>query len=193
MAKIDITKQVRARPLQDSGLSAKEIARCKNFWALGLTMWLYNRPLEPEERSIREKFKKNPEIAEGNVKALNAGWSYGETTELFTSLPRPPGQDRARHATATSWATRRPRSASSPRRNSPAEALLRQLPDHARLGHPPLPLDLSRPRRDHVPGRGRDRRRDLGDRRRVRRQPRRHRDRRAPASRSRVRPRASPS
>jgi 2-oxoglutarate ferredoxin oxidoreductase subunit alpha len=87
MVKIDITKQVQLA-LQDSGLSAKEIARCKNFWALGLMMWLYNRPLEPEERSIREKFKKNPEIGEGNVKALNAGWSYGETTELFTSSYR---------------------------------------------------------------------------------------------------------
>jgi 2-oxoglutarate ferredoxin oxidoreductase subunit alpha len=87
VVKIDITKQVQLA-LQDSGLSSKEIARCKNFWALGLMMWLYNRPLEPEERSIREKFKKNPDIAEGNVKALNAGWSFGETTELFTSSYR---------------------------------------------------------------------------------------------------------
>src|SRR5205807_4119210 len=84
VVKIDITKQVQLA-LQDSGLSAKEIARSKNFWALGLMMWLYNRPLESEERAIRDKFKKDPNIAEGNVKALNAGWSYGETTELFAS------------------------------------------------------------------------------------------------------------
>jgi 2-oxoglutarate ferredoxin oxidoreductase subunit alpha len=84
VVKIDITKQVQLT-LQDSGLSAKEIAKCKNFWALGLMMWLYNRPLENEERAIREKFKKMPDVAEGNVKALNAGWSFGETTELFTS------------------------------------------------------------------------------------------------------------
>jgi 2-oxoglutarate ferredoxin oxidoreductase subunit alpha len=87
VVKIDITKQVQLA-LQDSGLSAKEIARSKNFWALGLMMWLYNRPLEIEERAIRDKFKKDVNIAEGNVKALNAGWSYGETTELFASSYR---------------------------------------------------------------------------------------------------------
>src|SRR5438128_997607 len=50
VVKIDITKQVQLA-LQDSGLSAKEIARSKNFWALGLMMWLYNRPLEVEAKS----------------------------------------------------------------------------------------------------------------------------------------------
>ena len=87
VVKIDITKQVQLT-LQDSGLSAKEIAKCKNFWALGVLMWLYNRPLEFEAKAIRDKFKKAPEIAEANIKALNAGWSFGETTELFTSSYR---------------------------------------------------------------------------------------------------------
>ena len=81
---IDISKQV-ALALEGMGLSAREVARCKNFYALGLVFWLYSHPTEREEQSIRNKFQKNPQIAEANVKAFRAGYNYGDTTELFAS------------------------------------------------------------------------------------------------------------
>ncbi len=65
-------------------LGTKEADRCKNFFALGLVCWLYGRDLDPTIRFLDSKFgKKRPEIAEANVKALKAGWFFGETAELF--------------------------------------------------------------------------------------------------------------
>jgi 2-oxoglutarate ferredoxin oxidoreductase subunit alpha len=68
----------------DVKLSPREADRCKNFFALGLVYWLYERPLEPTLRWIREKFAKNPAVLEANTRTLKAGYHYGETTE---SLP----------------------------------------------------------------------------------------------------------
>src|SRR5438132_8653365 len=65
-------------------LSPREADRCKNFFALGLVYWLYERPMEPTLRYIRYKFAKNPAVMEANSKTLKAGYNYGETTE---SLP----------------------------------------------------------------------------------------------------------
>jgi 2-oxoglutarate ferredoxin oxidoreductase subunit alpha len=74
--------------LKDSGLNNKAIDRCKNFFALGLTFWMYNRPVEPEIESIREKFGKKPELADANIKVFKAGYHYGETAEVFTESIR---------------------------------------------------------------------------------------------------------
>jgi 2-oxoglutarate ferredoxin oxidoreductase subunit alpha len=79
---IDVTKITRAA-LADSGLGTKEIDRCKNMFVLGLLYWMYHRPIENTIEFINSKFKKNTAIAEANVKVLQAGWSYGETTEMF--------------------------------------------------------------------------------------------------------------
>jgi 2-oxoglutarate ferredoxin oxidoreductase subunit alpha len=79
---IDVTKITRAA-LADSGLGTKEIDRCKNMFVLGLLYWMYNRPVENTIEFINSKFKKNPAVAEANIKVLQAGWSYGETTEMF--------------------------------------------------------------------------------------------------------------
>jgi 2-oxoglutarate ferredoxin oxidoreductase subunit alpha len=66
------------------GLGNKEAERCKNFFAMGLVYWLFGRSLEPTLRFINDKFaKKMPEVAKANETALQAGWSYGETTEAF--------------------------------------------------------------------------------------------------------------
>jgi 2-oxoglutarate/2-oxoacid ferredoxin oxidoreductase subunit alpha len=65
------------------GIGFKELSRSKNFWALGLMYWLYNRPTDKQLEWIRDKFKKSPEIAEANIKVFKAGWAFGETTELF--------------------------------------------------------------------------------------------------------------
>ncbi|MBP9186306.1 MAG: 2-oxoacid:acceptor oxidoreductase subunit alpha [Bacteroidia bacterium] len=79
---IDVTKITRAA-LVDSGLGTKEIDRCKNMFVLGLLYWMYHRPIDNTVEFIKSKFKKNPGVAEANVKVLQAGWSYGETTEMF--------------------------------------------------------------------------------------------------------------
>jgi 2-oxoglutarate ferredoxin oxidoreductase subunit alpha len=71
--------------LEGTSLSPKEVARCKNFFALGLMYWLYNRPIENTVKWIEEKFKKKPEFIDANTKALNAGYNFGEMTEAFTS------------------------------------------------------------------------------------------------------------
>ncbi|MBI5155411.1 2-oxoacid:acceptor oxidoreductase subunit alpha [Candidatus Poribacteria bacterium] len=68
---------------EEFGVIGKDAARCKNFYALGVVCWLYNRPLEPIIDFINDKFGKTPEIRNANIKVLNAGYYYGETEELF--------------------------------------------------------------------------------------------------------------
>src|SRR5947209_10858142 len=66
-------------------LSPREADRCKNFFALGLVYWLYDRPLDPTLHYIDDKFgKKLPAVALANALALKAGYHYGETAELFS-------------------------------------------------------------------------------------------------------------
>ena len=81
---IPITKSTTLA-LQDSGLNMKEITRCKNFYALGIMFWLYNRPMESTIEWIKSKFAKSPLVMEANIKALKAGFNFGETTEIFTT------------------------------------------------------------------------------------------------------------
>ncbi len=71
--------------LKDSGLTAKQVDRCKNFFALGLTTWLYGRSLEPTIEWIDQKFGKNPTVADANKRVLHTGHAFGETCELFES------------------------------------------------------------------------------------------------------------
>ncbi len=66
------------------GLSQSEADRCRNFFALGLVYWLYERESRTTEEWIQEKFDKKPEIAEANLRALKAGSNYGFSTEAFT-------------------------------------------------------------------------------------------------------------
>jgi 2-oxoglutarate/2-oxoacid ferredoxin oxidoreductase subunit alpha len=65
------------------GVTPREAERAKNMFALGLMSWLYGRPTETTESFIGTKFAKRPEIAEANLKALRAGYAFGETTETF--------------------------------------------------------------------------------------------------------------
>lgn len=69
--------------LEGLDLSVKEVDRCKNFYALGLTFWLFHRSLEPTMEWLKKKFKGKPEILEANKRAMTAGFNYGETTEAF--------------------------------------------------------------------------------------------------------------
>ena len=66
-----------------TGLGNKEKDRCKNFFALGLTFWMYDRSLDTTLHWIEDKFKTKPEVAEANTRSLKAGFHYGETTETF--------------------------------------------------------------------------------------------------------------
>lgn len=81
---IDIS-ELTAQSLKDAGVSKKEVGRCKNYYALGLMLHLYSRPIEGEEENIRAKFATKPEIAEANVLALRAGYAYAESAEMFVS------------------------------------------------------------------------------------------------------------
>ncbi|HZS24873.1 MAG TPA: 2-oxoacid:acceptor oxidoreductase subunit alpha [Gaiellaceae bacterium] len=65
------------------GVTPREAERAKNMFALGLMSWLYGRQVEATEAFIASKFAKRPEIAEANLKALRAGYAFGETTETF--------------------------------------------------------------------------------------------------------------
>lgn len=67
--------------LHGLALTQREMDRCKNFFALGLLCWLYGRPMDATERWLSGKFK--GDVFEGNLRTLNAGHAFGETTELF--------------------------------------------------------------------------------------------------------------
>lgn len=97
---VEMTKLTK-RAVEELGLSQKEADRCKNFFAMGLVFWLFDRPLDPTLRYIDDKFGKMPDIAEANRRALMAGYNYGETTEAFTAhytvqkAKLPPGKYRS--------------------------------------------------------------------------------------------------
>jgi 2-oxoglutarate ferredoxin oxidoreductase subunit alpha len=79
---------LNTRALEGLELTSKQVDLTKNFFALGLMFFLYERSLEPTERWIASKFGGRPVIAEGNVRALRAGYAFGETTEMFHSTYR---------------------------------------------------------------------------------------------------------
>ncbi|MHB1308042.1 MAG: 2-oxoacid:acceptor oxidoreductase subunit alpha, partial [Limisphaerales bacterium] len=66
-----------------TNLSSRDRARCKNFFALGVVLWLYDRPLQPLLEWLMKKFRKLPDVMAANGAALRAGYNFGNTTELF--------------------------------------------------------------------------------------------------------------
>src|SRR3954470_21110507 len=80
--RVPITKLNRTA-VNDLKLSTREADRCKNFFALGLIYWLYERSLDPTLKWIKEKFHKNLAVMEANSRTLKAGYNYGETTETM--------------------------------------------------------------------------------------------------------------
>jgi 2-oxoglutarate ferredoxin oxidoreductase subunit alpha len=71
--------------LKEVDIPHKQKERCKNFYALGLMYWLYDRPLDPTIKWIEAKFGKNPDIAQANKLALKGGYAYGDAAEIFTT------------------------------------------------------------------------------------------------------------
>jgi len=79
---IPITKAT-LETLKEMNLPLKTAQKCKNFYALGVVYWLYNKSPEYTLSWIEGKFKKKPELIEANKKVLKAGYYFGETTEIF--------------------------------------------------------------------------------------------------------------
>jgi 2-oxoglutarate ferredoxin oxidoreductase subunit alpha len=71
------------RALEGLDMTSKQKDLTKNFFALGIMFWLYERSMEPTADWIDRKFSARPVIAEANKRALKAGYAFGETTELF--------------------------------------------------------------------------------------------------------------
>ena len=80
--KVPMTKLTRDA-VSEFGLSTKEADRCRNFLAMGLVFWLYDRSLDPTLRFIETKFAKRPDVVQANTAALKAGFNYGETVEAI--------------------------------------------------------------------------------------------------------------
>ncbi len=75
--------QMTAHALADHKLSTRETERAKNFFALGMMYWLYNRTIEPTAEWLRKKFSGQPEILNANIEVLCSGWDYAVNAELF--------------------------------------------------------------------------------------------------------------
>jgi len=75
----ELTKQA----VDGTGVTGRGVLRSKNFFALGLTCWVFSRSLEYTERWLTEKFAKTPEVGAANIAALKAGYNFGITTEAF--------------------------------------------------------------------------------------------------------------
>jgi 2-oxoglutarate ferredoxin oxidoreductase subunit alpha len=80
--------QLTREALKESGLSNKEIDRCKNMFILGLLYWLYSLPIETTVDMLHAKFGKNATIAEANIRAIKGGYFFGDETEIFANLGR---------------------------------------------------------------------------------------------------------
>lgn len=81
--KIDVTKLTR-EALIDTTLGVKEKDRAKNMFVLGYLYWMYNRNMETTKRFLESKFGKKPEILEANLMALQAGYNFGITAEIYS-------------------------------------------------------------------------------------------------------------
>ena len=82
--KIDVTKITR-EALKEFEMGTKEKDRAKNMFVLGFLYWMYNRSMDNTIRFLNEKFSKKPDILNSNIKVLQAGYNYGDTTETFST------------------------------------------------------------------------------------------------------------
>ena len=85
LIKIDVTKLTRESLKDFPELGNKERDRAKNMFVLGYIYWMYNRSLENTIDFLQEKFGKKPSILDSNIKVLQSGYNYGDTTETFTT------------------------------------------------------------------------------------------------------------
>ncbi len=83
--KIDVTKLTRESLKDFTDLGVKERDRAKNMFVLGYIYWMYNRSLENTIDFLKEKFGKKDNILQSNIKVLQAGYNFGDTTETFST------------------------------------------------------------------------------------------------------------
>ena len=147
----DITK-LTSLALADMNLPTKIVDRTKNFFALGMMYWMYNRSIDTTVAWIKAKFKNKPDIVEANTRVLKAGWNFAETTEIFNvryevkaaSLPRGKiPQHHRQHCCRVRVSCRS--------KQSQARPFSRQLSDHAGKRHPSRIVDVQRIRRKNFP------------------------------------------
>jgi 2-oxoglutarate ferredoxin oxidoreductase subunit alpha len=82
---VDISK-LTINALRDMNLPTRTMMRSRNFFTLGLVSWLFHRPIEPTIAWIERRFaRKDPAVAEANIRVLKAGYNFGETTEVFAT------------------------------------------------------------------------------------------------------------
>lgn len=80
--KVPIDKLNR-EAVKECNLSPRDADRCKNFFALGLVYWMFERPMEATLKWIKDKFGKKLDVLEANTRSLKAGYNYGETVEVM--------------------------------------------------------------------------------------------------------------
>ncbi len=85
LLKLDVSK-LTLQAVEPYQLGTKESLRAKNMWTLGLMMWMFGRERDSTVEWLRQKFAKNPHVADANVAALNAGHIYGETAEMPSGI-----------------------------------------------------------------------------------------------------------
>lgn len=86
--RMDVTKMTREALKEFSDLGTKEKDRAKNMFVLGFLYWMYNRTLDNTINFLKEKFGKKETILQSNIKVLQAGYNFGDTTETFTTRYR---------------------------------------------------------------------------------------------------------
>lgn len=82
--RMDVTKMTR-EALKEFTMGTKEKDRAKNMFVLGFLYWMYSRDMDSTLSFLREKFGRKDEILNSNIKALQAGYNFGDTTETFTT------------------------------------------------------------------------------------------------------------
>ena len=85
LIKVDVTKLTRESLKEFPELGMKEKDRAKNMFVLGFLYWMYNRTLDNTIDFLKEKFSTKQTILNSNIKVLQAGYNYGDTTETFTT------------------------------------------------------------------------------------------------------------
>ncbi len=89
VVRVDISRLTQ-EAVKPFGLGTKDSLRCKNFWALGLMLWMFDQPREPSVAWIERRFGADESLRDANLAALNAGHVYGETAELSHVLTQHP-------------------------------------------------------------------------------------------------------
>jgi 2-oxoglutarate ferredoxin oxidoreductase subunit alpha len=111
LLKVDITR-LTEEAVKAFDITSRDAHRCRNMWALGLMLWMYDRERQATVDWLTKKFAAKPAIAAANIAALHAGHAFGETAELpsqlgaYTVPPAPvaPGRYRAVSGTeALAW------------------------------------------------------------------------------------------